>query len=83
MLRNATFSGFLQKFGEPCFRRKLIRIRNLRLILAWLSWNANSRHKYSPQKELRRYDPRSKFPQKPPFDPFSGRFTPIRPTNQR
>src|SRR5271157_2825819 len=24
MLRNATFSGFFQKSGEPCFRRKLI-----------------------------------------------------------
>jgi len=36
----------------------------------------DSRHKYFPQKELRRYDPRSKFPQKPPFRPFFGAFYP-------
>jgi len=40
MLRNATFSGFWQKFGEQCFRRKLICTLNLRQFLPWLSWNA-------------------------------------------
>ncbi len=36
----------------------------------------DSRHKYSPHKELRRYDPRSKFPQKSPFRPHFGAFYP-------
>ncbi len=36
----------------------------------------DSRHKYIPQKELRRYDPRSKFPQKSPFRPHFGAFYP-------
>src|SRR5271157_3117190 len=31
---------FRQKFGEPCFRRKLILNNNLRLFLPWLSWEA-------------------------------------------
>ena len=33
MLRNATFSGFLQKFGELVFRRKLLINNDLRLFL--------------------------------------------------
>src|SRR5208337_3120019 len=34
-------------------------------------------------QELRRYDPRGRLRKNRLFDPFSGRFTPIRPTNQR
>jgi hypothetical protein len=34
-------------------------------------------------KDLRRYDPRGRLRKNRLFDPFSGRFTPIRPTNQR
>src|SRR5271157_4240320 len=40
MLRNATFSGFWQKFGELSFRRKLIFNMSLRLFLSSLTWDA-------------------------------------------
>src|SRR5271157_296732 len=36
----------------------------------------DSRHKYSLQKELRRHEPRSIFPPKPPFRPLFGAFYP-------
>src|SRR5271157_403126 len=32
------FCGFLQKFGAPGFRRKLIRIKSVHPFLSWLSW---------------------------------------------
>jgi len=41
MLRNATFSGFLQKFGELVFLCKLPLYNDLRLFLSWPSWEAS------------------------------------------
>jgi hypothetical protein len=38
MLRNATFAGFFQKFGEPYFRRKLMCSIKLRLFHSGLRW---------------------------------------------
>ena len=73
---------FFRKFGEPCFRHKLISARNLRLFLAWRSWNgildinvvfkgscAVMSHVACSSKSRH-------------FDPISSCFTPIRPTNR-
>ena len=83
MLRNATFSGFLQKFGEPCFRRKLILIMILCLFPSWLACNAIVAITIFCERSCAvmiyvAYSPKSRH-----FEPFSGHFAPIRPTNQR
>ena len=71
------------KFAAPCFRRKLMCSIKLRLFLSALGWTATlditvfsnsscavmGHVAYSPKNRL--------------FEPVSGRFTPIRPTNPR
>ncbi len=74
---------FFRKFGEPCFRRKFISIHNLRLFLAWLSWNAtlDVNPGFKRSCAVMRYVAYS--PENRLFDPISGRFTLIRPTDHR
>ena len=71
------------KFAAPCFRRKLMCSIKLRLFLSALGWTATlditlfsnsscaviGHVAYSPKNRL--------------FEPVSGRFAPIRPTNPR
>ena len=71
------------KFAAPCFRRKLMCSIKLRLFLSALGWTATlditlfSNSSCAVMGHVA-YSPRNRL-----FEPVSGRFTPIRPTNPR
>ena len=67
MLHNATYSGFRQKFWRAWFSAQLNIEMGLTSISLQTLVGRDSRPNCLPKKELRRYEPRSRFPQKPPF----------------
>ena len=71
------------KFAAPCFRRKLMCYIKLRLFLSALGWTATLDITLFSNSSCAvighvAYSPRNRL-----FEPVSGRFTPIRPTNPR
>ena len=71
------------KFAAPCFRRKLMCSIKLRLFLSALGWTATLDITLFSNSSCAvighvAYSPRNRL-----FEPVSGRFTPIRPTNPR
>ena len=76
-------SGFVPEFAAPCFRRKLMCSIKLRLFLSGLGWTATldiTVFQYGSCAVMGHvaYSPKNRL-----FEPVSGRFTPIRPTNPR
>ena len=67
MLHNATYSGFRQKFWRAWFSAQLNIEMGLTSISLQTLVGRDTRPNCLPKKELRRYEPRSRFPQKPPF----------------
>ena len=83
MLHNATYSGFRQKFGELGFRRNLIWKWDLRPFLSRLSSDATLDLIACLKRSCAVMSHVADSPKSRHFEPISGRFTPIRPTNQR